>query len=86
MLNGSPRAVFAWQMFNPVVQLARIVYWISTSEMCMQYWSSIDLTMIGVRPPFFLHGNKRNGTWARALPNARTVAGGTRPQPLPHAA
>ena len=38
-----------------------------------------------VRPPFFLHGNKRNGTWARALPNARIVAGVTRPEPFSQA-
>ena len=45
--------------------------------------SSNDPSMMEVRPPFFLHGNKRNGTWVRALPNARTVAGGTIPQPFP---
>ena len=67
-------------------QLARIVGGPATSELCMYHWSSIDLTTIGVRSPFFLHGNKRNGAGTQALSNARTVASGTRPQPLPHGA
>ena len=67
-------------------QLARIANRIATSEVCLSVQSSTDLTVIGVRPPFFLHGNKRNGTCARALPNARTVADPAYPQPLPQRA
>ena len=69
-------------METTTAQLARIANRIATSEVCLWVQSSIDLTMIGVRAPFFLHGNKRNGTFARALPNARTVAGRAIPQPL----
>ena len=49
---------------------------------CLSGQSSNDPSMMEFRPPFFLHGNKRNGTWARALPNGRTVAGRTIAQPF----
>ena len=42
--------------------------------------------MIQVRPPKFLHGNKRNGTIPQASFNAGSVAGGAITQPFPHAA
>ena len=51
---------------------------------CLSANSSTDPTMIQVRPPKFLHGNKRNGTIPQASFNAGSMAGGAIVQPFPH--
>ena len=64
-------------------KLASTLAWQNT---CLSPQCSTDLTMLEVRPPKFLHGNKANGTIPRVSFNAGTVAGGAITQPFPHPA